>query len=115
MLMEKGLCLRQGSKGEPGKEAVELPVAENGIDALNVIRSERAQHQALCDNPAHFGKIIAETFVSHTDASGIIMNSQECIETVAAEASADEKDFLHELSIASAANELNPVRAAEKH
>lgn len=43
------------------------------------------------------------------------MNSQECIETVAAEASADEKDFLHELSIASAADELNPVRAAEKH
>ena len=74
-LMEKGLCLRQGSKGEPGKEAVELPVAENRIDALQVIRSERAQHKALCDNPAHFGKIIAETFVSHTTASGIIMET----------------------------------------
>lgn len=74
-LMEKGLCLRQGSKGEPGKEAVELPVAENRIDALQVIRSERAQHKALCDNPAHLGKIIAETFVSHTTASGIIMET----------------------------------------
>ena len=37
------------------------------------------------------------------------------VETIAAEASADEKNFLHELSIASAADELNPVRAAEKH
>lgn len=40
---------------------------------------------------------------------------QLCIETVAAEASADEKDFLHELSIASAPDELDPVGAAEKH